>query len=111
MARSQLLPITWHRLHRIAHYAPPHAGEAHPSAAESDSSYSFRTMTKKRRRRESTSEVACPFCGAVDEIFVDPGGGAHQTYVEDCAVCCHPRVVHVEPGEGPGEVTVWLERG
>jgi hypothetical protein len=24
------------------------------------------------------------------EIYVDPGGGAHQDYVEDCAVCCRP---------------------
>jgi hypothetical protein len=57
------------------------------------------------------TEVACPFCGEAEEIFVDAGGGSRQTYTEDCAVCCHPRVVHVEPGEEPGEVTVWLERG
>jgi hypothetical protein len=31
--------------------------------------------------------------------------------VEDCAVCCRPRVVHVEPGELAGEPHVWLERG
>ncbi len=42
---------------------------------------------------------------------MDAGGGAHQTYTEDCAVCCRPRVVHVEPGDEPGEVRVWLERG
>jgi hypothetical protein len=63
-------------------------------------------MPKKR----SSTEVTCPFCGATDEIAVDAGGGSSQTYVEDCAVCCHPRVVHVEPGDSPGEVTVWVER-
>jgi len=57
------------------------------------------------------AEVTCPFCGATDEIYVDLGGGSCQTYVEDCAVCCHPRVVHVEPGDDAGEVTVWVERG
>ncbi len=42
---------------------------------------------------------------------MDLGGGDEQVYTEDCAVCCRPRVVHVEPGEAPGEVRVWLERG
>jgi hypothetical protein len=67
--------------------------------------------TKKRRRSRASSLVACPFCGEEEELHVDPGGGAHQTYTEDCAVCCRPRVVHVEPAEEAGEVRVWLERG
>lgn len=70
---------------------------------------------KKRRRKPAAhaggGEVACPYCGEPETPFVDEGGGAHQTYVEDCAVCCRPRVVHVEPGDEPGEVRVWLERG
>jgi len=49
-------------------------------------------------------DVVCPFCGMSDAITVDASGGAHQTFVEDCASCCHPRVVHVD-----GE-SVWLER-
>lgn len=55
--------------------------------------------------------MECPFCGEEEEIFVDAGGGSSQTYTEDCPVCCRPRVVHVEPGDEPGEVRVWLERG
>ena len=66
---------------------------------------------KRKRRRRSTTTVACPFCGECDELHVDAGGGSQQTYTEDCAVCCRPRVVHVEPGDEPGEVRVWLERG
>jgi hypothetical protein len=66
---------------------------------------------KKPRRRGPVDEVACPFCGEREALHVDEGGGAHQTYVEDCAVCCRPRVVHVEPGDEPGEVRIWLERG
>ena len=54
--------------------------------------------------------LECPFCGESDEIWIDPGGGERQEYTEDCAVCCRPRVVHVEPGDGD-EPTVWLERG
>jgi hypothetical protein len=67
--------------------------------------------SKKRRTRRSAAAVSCPFCGEVEELFVDAGGGEQQVYTEDCAVCCRPRVVHVEPGEQPGEVRVWLERG
>lgn len=67
-------------------------------------------MKRKRPRRAST-EVACPFCGQTDVLYVDLGGGEHQEYTEDCAVCCRPRVVHVSPGEDPNEPHVWLERG
>jgi hypothetical protein len=41
-------------------------------------------------------DVVCPFCGNVDAITIDTTGGAHQTFVEDCASCCHPRLVRVE---------------
>jgi Cysteine-rich CPXCG len=64
-------------------------------------------MTRPRR---STTEVECPFCGQSEELFVDLGGGEAQSYVEDCSLCCRPRVVHVEPGDAPGDVLVWLER-
>jgi hypothetical protein len=57
------------------------------------------------------AEVECPFCGQVDELYVDPGGGREQTYTEDCAVCCRPRVIHVEPADDEGDVVVWVERG
>lgn len=68
-------------------------------------------MRRRRKKKTGKTEVACPFCGEVDEIAVDLGGGASQTYVEDCAVCCRPRVVHVEPSDEPGAPNVWLERG
>lgn len=54
--------------------------------------------------------VTCPFCGQTEELAIDLGGGRRQTYTEDCAVCCRPRVIHVEPGEEPGQVNVWIER-
>lgn len=61
----------------------------------------------------SSELVACPFCGEREALYIDLGGGEHQTYTEDCAVCCRPRIVHVEPAEGEadGSVRVWLERG
>ncbi|HEX7623023.1 MAG TPA: CPXCG motif-containing cysteine-rich protein [Anaeromyxobacteraceae bacterium] len=47
------------------------------------------------------SEIQCPYCGEWVTIFVDPGGGSVQSYVEDCPVCCQPWTVHAveeEPG-------------
>lgn len=58
----------------------------------------------------TTRLLDCPFCGEPDEIWIDPGGGERQEYTEDCAVCCRPRVVHVEPTRDD-EPSVWLERG
>lgn len=54
--------------------------------------------------------MQCPFCGQTDELAIDLGGGESQTYTEDCAVCCRPRIIHVEPGDEPGEPNVWIER-
>ena len=39
---------------------------------------------------DTDGAVVCPYCGALVEIALDPGGGALQQYVEDCAVCCQP---------------------
>ena len=43
----------------------------------------------------SEVEVSCPYCGEHVTINVDPSGGAVQTYIEDCQVCCRPWQVHV----------------
>jgi hypothetical protein len=43
-----------------------------------------------------TGAVICPYCGEESEIALDPGGGARQSYVEDCPVCCRPWGVRVE---------------
>lgn len=56
---------------------------------------------------ESIADVFCPYCGEPGEIFVDPGGGSRQDYVEDCSVCCRPWSVTVRIGAG-GAVSVEL---
>lgn len=63
------------------------------------------------RKAKSSTDVSCPFCGEWESLYVDLSAGERQEYTEDCPVCCRPRVVHVEPGDAPGEVQVWLERG
>jgi transposase-like protein len=51
--------------------------------------------------------IACPYCGASNEIALDPSGGHVQRYVEDCQVCCQPWSVQVRYArDGSAEVTV-----
>lgn len=47
---------------------------------------------------DGKATVACPHCGEVNTLTLDPGGGAAQEYVEDCQVCCRPWRVVVRYG-------------
>ena len=57
-----------------------------------------------------TVVIHCPYCGESFETVVDLSAGSRH-YTEDCAVCCKPRVVHIdaipESRRGP---RVWLDR-
>ncbi|MEQ8329248.1 MAG: CPXCG motif-containing cysteine-rich protein [Longimicrobiales bacterium] len=57
--------------------------------------------------------AACPYCGEEVELIIDPGGGAHQDYVEDCEVCCRPwRVdLRVQPDGTPFVTLSTLDEG
>ena len=59
-------------------------------------------MAKKRSKRRRKRPVAdleatyiCDSCGEEIVVPVDISAGAHQDYVEDCPVCCHPMTLHV----------------
>ena len=41
----------------------------------------------------------CPYCGEPISVWIDDGGGRHQRYVEDCAVCCRPIDIELTPGD------------
>jgi hypothetical protein len=50
---------------------------------------------KKRPARtrpdaNASTTFACPHCGEQVDSWPDLGGGEHQTYIEDCPVCCRP---------------------
>jgi hypothetical protein len=47
-------------------------------------------------------EIACPYCGELVTLFIDPGGGEEQLYVEDCPVCCRPWTVAARQEEAGG---------
>jgi hypothetical protein len=47
-------------------------------------------------------EIECPYCGEWVTLFIDPGGGEEQVYVEDCPVCCRPWTVAARQEEQGG---------
>ena len=51
-------------------------------------------------------EYACGYCGEVNETLIDPSGGAEQSYVEDCAVCCRPNVLRVRVEAFTGAIII-----
>lgn len=57
---------------------------------------------------DAFASVECTYCGEEVEIAIDPDGGDHQEYVEDCPVCCSPWNVDVrysEDGSASVELT------
>ena len=38
----------------------------------------------------------CDSCGEEIVIPIDLSQGEHQEYVEDCPICCHANVIHVD---------------
>lgn len=56
---------------------------------------------------DTEASVHCPWCGEENEIGLDPGSGAVQSYEEDCQVCCRPWIVHVQyRADGSADVRV-----
>ena len=55
---------------------------------------------------DTSANVACPYCGEITAIGVDPGGGSSQEYVEDCEVCCNPWQIFVRFVDGVAIVEV-----
>jgi len=52
------------------------------------------------------ASYVCGSCGEEIVVPLDPSGGEHQQYVEDCPVCCTPNEVLVDYDEdGTARVT------
>jgi hypothetical protein len=58
---------------------------------------------------EGFASYTCAYCGEGNETFVDPTAGTHQSFVEDCAVCCHPNVLNVDVDPSNGRVNIEAE--
>ena len=78
----------------------------------------MRDKKKKRRmnrRDDAHSRAAqpeaiytCQSCGEEIVIPIDITAGGEQEFVEDCPVCCHPHVIHVDQFED-GKIRAWAE--
>jgi len=55
---------------------------------------------------DTEATVVCPYCAEEVAIALDPGSGAVQEYIEDCAVCCQPWTVLVSYHDGFADVSV-----
>jgi hypothetical protein len=63
------------------------------------------------RNLDTDATVLCPYCGELNEIGLDPGGGRHQEYIEDCQICCRPWRVRVHwHSDGGADVTLEAEQ-
>jgi hypothetical protein len=49
------------------------------------------------------ASYVCDHCGEEIVVPIDASAGSNQEYVEDCPVCCHPNLIHVEIDDA-GEV-------
>jgi hypothetical protein len=49
----------------------------------------------------------CTSCGEENAVAIDMSAGLVQKLIENCSICCHPNVIHVESDES-GEVRVWV---
>ena len=45
------------------------------------------------------ASYVCGSCGEEIVVPLDPSAGEHQSYVEDCPVCCSPNEVSVDYDE------------
>lgn len=50
----------------------------------------------------------CAYCGETVWTTVDPSGGRHQSYTEDCQVCCRPNVLTIEVEESADGIEAFI---
>lgn len=50
----------------------------------------------------------CDHCGEEIVVPIDISQGDQQDYVEDCPVCCHPNLIHVDL-QDPDQPRIWSE--
>lgn len=59
--------------------------------------------------RTMLSGFQCAGCGEWNDTQVDASAGVHQSYVEDCQVCCKPNLLHVAWDASEGQYTIRAE--
>ena len=57
---------------------------------------------------EQDTTYLCDGCGEEIVIPLDLSEGSHQSYVEDCPVCCRANLIHIDI-DSQGRITTWAE--
>lgn len=52
-------------------------------------------LRQRDRAMDIEASFICAYCLQVNETLVDPTGGEHQEYMEDCQICCRPNLLTV----------------
>ena len=68
----------------------------------------FRPQALRKQMMRDEASYVCNSCGEEIVVPLDISQGTHQEYVEDCPVCCHPNVIHVDLDE-EGEPNIWSD--
>jgi len=55
------------------------------------------------------SGFQCAGCGEWNDTTVDESAGSHQSYVEDCQVCCKPNVLDINWDRSARDYTITAE--
>jgi hypothetical protein len=55
------------------------------------------------------SGFQCAGCGEWNDTTVDESAGSHQSYVEDCQVCCKPNVLDINWDRSALDYTITAE--
>ena len=63
---------------------------------------------KVLRKIDDGTYGVCESCGEEIVLPIDLSAGSEQKYVEDCPVCCHPQVIHIELDDD-GDADAWGE--
>ena len=91
---------------------PKKSADAHPDASEHKTAEKIMETVLKEQSVEASVErldqwvtLECPHCSEATELHViaDMDG---QSIDQDCTVCCHSFVAHVEIDEGEAHVGV-----
>lgn len=58
---------------------------------------------------QTSGQYFCTSCGVVNHTAVDLSAGIHQSYVEDCEICCRPNVLHISMNRDTEEIEIQAE--
>ena len=49
---------------------------------------------------EEDESFDCPYCGTLNTVRLDVSGGKHQSFIQDCTICCKPIQISVNFEDG-----------